>query len=109
MVAAEQQQEALERAANGESVGNYAAIYDGFEAMGLSEADIQPRVNVFTYNAWKALGRQVKRGEHGVKVRTYVPIRKNVKDERTGEDERKVVGQRRKVATVFHVTQTEQV
>jgi hypothetical protein len=29
---------------------------------------------VFTYHAWRALGRQVRRGEHGVKVVTFVTV-----------------------------------
>ena len=62
----EQQSEALSRATNGDSRLNYPAIINGFEAKGITDAE--PRVNVFTYNAWKAKGRQVLKGEHGIKV-----------------------------------------
>src|SRR5499426_2700888 len=68
----EMQQEALSRAASGQSLTNLPAIFHGFMAKGIPEADIRPRENVFTYHAWRALGRQVRRGEHGVKVCTFV-------------------------------------
>lgn len=97
------QAEALQRATENRSVANYAAIYDGFAAKGIPEDQIEPRVNVFTYEAWKAQGRQVRRGEHGVRVTTWVPMtRKNAE---TGEKE--TIGRRPKTAVVFHVTQTD--
>jgi hypothetical protein len=95
----EMQAEALENARNGQSVMNYAAIYSGFAAKGIAEADIRPRENVLTFNAWKALGRSVRKGEHGVKVCTFVPI----KDRDTGE----VTGRTPHTTTVFHISQTE--
>ena len=106
MNAVQIQKEALTRASTGQSFGNYPAIFSGFMARGIAEIDIEPRVNVFTYNAWKALGRQVRRGEHGVKVTTYVPCDKKTRDKATGEET--VTSFRRpKVATVFHVSQTD--
>src|SRR5438067_277817 len=66
------QQEALSRAASGQSLANWPAILAGFTAKGIPESDVRPRENVFTYHAWRALGRQVRRGEHGVKVVTFV-------------------------------------
>jgi hypothetical protein len=60
--------EALSRATSGLSMSNYPTIYGGFMEKGIPESEIKPRENVFTYNAWRALGRQVRRGEHGVKV-----------------------------------------
>src|SRR5258708_14756735 len=66
------QQEALARAANGQTLTNWPAIIHGFMARGIPEHEIRPRENVFTYHAWRALGRQVRRGEHGVKVVTFV-------------------------------------
>ena len=47
-------------------------------------SDILPRENVFTYHAWRALGRQVRRGEHGVKVTTWIPTERKELDEKTG-------------------------
>ena len=93
------QAEALDNARNGQSVMNYPAIFEGFMAKGIGEANIRPRENVLTFNAWKALGRSVKKGEHGVRVVTFVPV----KDQETGE----VTGRRKHTAVVFHITQTE--
>jgi hypothetical protein len=100
MTKTEMQAEALDNARNGQSVMNYAAIFQGFTAMGIAEADIEPRVNVLTFHAWKAVGRSVKKGQHGVKVCTFVPI----KDKETGE----VTGRRAHTTVVFHITQTEE-
>ncbi len=71
------QQEALARAANGQTLTNWPAIIHGFMARGIPEHEIRPRENVFTYHAWRALGRQVRRGEHGVKVVTFVTTKGN--------------------------------
>jgi hypothetical protein len=97
------QAEALSRAANGQSWANYPAIIEGFMARGIPEGDIKPRENVFTYQAWRALGRQVRRGEHGIKVTTWVPMTKTNPD--TGEKVQ--IGRRAWTATVFHITQTD--
>lgn len=52
-------QEALTRAISGQTMSNYPAIYQGFIAKGIPESEILPRENVFTFNAWRALGRYV--------------------------------------------------
>ncbi len=96
------QQESLTRARFGQSASNYPAIYKGFLEMGILESEILPRENVFTYPAWKALGRQVRRGEHGVKVSTVQHSVK--KDAKTGEEKRYSFPTR---STVFHVSQTD--
>ena len=95
---AEMRQEALSRAANGQSLTNYPAIIEGFAGKGIPIDDIKPRENVFTFNAWKALGRSVKKGEHGVKVLTFIEVDKS----EDGETSR-----RPWKTTVFHVSQTE--
>jgi hypothetical protein len=69
------QQEALSRAVGGQSLGNWPTIIAGLVAKGIPADDVRPRENVFTYHAWRALGRQVRRGEHGVKVVTFVEVR----------------------------------
>src|ERR1700676_3432529 len=68
----EARQEALSRAMSGQSCSNFPAIFQGFAAKGIPEAEIKPRENVFTFDAWKALGRYVRKGEHGVKVVTMI-------------------------------------
>jgi hypothetical protein len=107
------QQEALARAASGQSLGNWPAIFAGFVAKGIAESDIRPRENVFTYHAWRALGRQVRRGEHGVKVVTFVAIDRTAPapsestDGESNPQRRPSSGRRPWTATVFHVSQTD--
>lgn len=96
--------ESLKRAVHGQSLSNFPAIFQGFTAKGIPEADIKPRENVFTFDAWKALGRVVRRGEHGVKVVTFIESKSKEIDRETGE--RKVI-RRPWTTTVFHISQTE--
>jgi hypothetical protein len=106
------QQEALGRALGSQSFSNWPAIIEGFAAKGIPESDILPRENVFTYHAWRALGRQVRRGEHGVKVVTFVAGSKEDVDGVATNDvdstNRRKGGYRRPwTATVFHISQTD--
>src|SRR5882724_4375674 len=94
--------ESLSRAVNGQSCSNFPAIFQGFAAKGIPESEIKPRENVFTFQAWKALGRVVRRGEHGVKVTTFIESTKENRE--TGEKES---FRRPWTTTVFHVSQTE--
>jgi antirestriction protein ArdC len=98
------QQQALTNAVAGTSTANYDSIFAGFLDKGISEEDILPRENVFTFNAWKALGRVVKKGEKGVRVITWIPVEKV--DKETGEKE---VFSKKKTTTVFHVSQTTEI
>ena len=95
-------EEALARAVSGQSWGNYPAIFQGFSAKGIPESEIKPRENVFTYEAWRALGRHVRRGEHGVKVVTFITCERENKE--TGDKE---IYKRPWSTTVFHVSQTD--
>jgi hypothetical protein len=95
--------ESLKRAVSGQSFSNFPAIFRGFAAKGIAESEIKPRENVFTFQAWKALGRVVRRGEHGVKVTTFIESKSKETDRDTGE--RKVI--RPWTTTVFHISQTE--
>jgi antirestriction protein ArdC len=100
--------EALDRARGGNSTINYGAIFDGFVAKGIAPEEIKPRENVFTYDAWLALGRVVRRGEHGVRVVTLIPMRdvQHAEAERAGRPARPA---RFRFAhtTVFHYSQTD--
>jgi len=96
----EQRAEALSRAQGGLSTANYAAILDGFAERGIYDAE--PRSNVFTYNAWQELGRQVTKGQHGVKIHTWIVCQS--KPNADGERDKY---KRRKGVTVFHISQTE--
>ena len=98
MTTTQQQSEALSRATTNLSMLNYPAIYAGFEEKGIS--DVQPRVNVFTYQAWRAKGRQVRKGERGVKVVTWI----TVKDKETEKESTFP-----KKTAVFHISQTDPV
>jgi len=96
--------EALARAVSSQSFTNFPAIFQGFAAKGIPESEIKPRENVFTFDAWKALGRVVRRGEHGVKVVTFIETKSREIDQDTGEP--KMI-RRPWTTTVFHISQTE--
>ena len=96
--------ESLKRAVSGQSFTNFPAIFHGFAAKGIPESEIKPRENVFTFQAWKALGRVVRRGEHGVKITTFIESKSEEIDKDTGEP--KLV-RRPWTTTVFHISQTE--
>ena len=103
MTTKELQAEALGRATTNAALTNYPAIFQGFMKKGLLEDDIKPRVNVFTFHAWKALGRSVRKGEHGVRVVTWAD--RTTTDPETGETVNG--GKFCRATTVFHVSQTE--
>ncbi|GEM_PF-1365448 len=96
--------QALNNAVTNTSTANYDAIFNGFMEKGINPQDIAPRENVFTYNAWQALGRQVRKGEKGVKVVTVVTTSR--KDAATGETEG---AKFLRNTTVFHISQTDPV
>ena len=98
------QEQALTRALNGQSLGNYATVIREFMEKGIPCEEIRPRENVFTFQAWKALGRFVRKGEHGVKIITFIPTTR--KEEENGEQKERV-STRPWSTTVFHVSQTE--
>ena len=96
--------ESLKRAVSGQSFTNFPAIFQGFAAKGIPESEIKPRENVFTFQAWKALGRVVRRGEHGVKICTFIESKSKEIDRDTREA--KII-RRPWTTTVFHISQTE--
>lgn len=97
---------ALQRAQSGQSIANDRRTVAGFVARGLAPADVEPRVNVFTYAAWRALGRQVRRGECSVHLPTF--IKTDPRTDPAGEviEPGRV---RRRTAYVFHISQTDPV
>lgn len=94
--------EAYQRSQN-TSAANFAAVVRGFADHGIPADQIEPKVNVFTYHAWRHLGRQVRRGEHGVKIVTFAPIDETDPD--TGAVVRTT--SRPRMAVVFHISQTD--
>lgn len=97
------QRQALSNAIGHQSTMNYDAIFSGFLEKGIPENEIKPRENVFTFHAWKALGRQVRKGEHGVKVVTWITC----KEKGAPADSEAGTYRRPKTTTVFHVSQTD--
>lgn len=97
------QQQSLIKAKSGVSMANYPEIFRGFAEKGIPEDQVFPRENVFTYNAWKALNRQVRKGESGVKIVTWVETVK--KDDAGNLKPSKFP----KSVTVFHISQTDEV
>jgi hypothetical protein len=89
---------ALERAQDGKMCANDLFIIAAYGARGI---DAHPRVDVFTYNAWRALHRHVRKGEHGVRITTYTHTETRNPDGTTDEQMFPVS------AVVFHVSQTD--
>ena len=101
MTKQEVQQAALSRARTSEGISNLPIIYACFKAMGIPDTEIKPRENIFTYNAWRALGRQVLKGQHGVKIATFI--------EEVDDDTGEVIKKRPWMTTVFHISQTAEI
>lgn len=59
--------------------------------------------HVTGYRGWQGMGRQVRKGEHGITI--LAPSTRKVRNEATGEDERRLVGFR--AVAVFDVSQTD--
>ena len=95
-------QDAFSRAVTNNGLMNYPAIFSGFLDKGISKDEIKPRENVFTYKAWLHQQRQVRKGEHGVKVTTFIQGEKDVK----GKTQ---YFKFPRTPTVFHVSQTDPV
>lgn len=106
MTRAELASEAYARAVGSMSVANYVPIFQGFMDKGIPESEIKPRENVFTFHAWRHQGRMVRKGEHGVRVQTWIPVDPDREEEK---GKRRRGGLRPRVAFVFHVSQTDPV
>jgi hypothetical protein len=98
MKSSELAQTALTRARSSQATSNLPFVYAGFLDMGIPADDIRPRENVLSFHAWRAVGRTVRRGEHGVKLCTWIDATKAD----TGES-RKLA----RSVTVFHISQTD--
>jgi hypothetical protein len=97
--------EALDRARTGQTMTNYPAIFAGFIEKGIPEYEIKPRENVFTFRAWKALGRSVKKGQHGVRVVTFIEA--SARDTNEAGEETVRTYRKPHAVFVFHISQTE--
>lgn len=97
---------ALSRARSGGSL--YNDMDAERQARDAGYPDAQARVNLLTFKAWQALGRNVRKGEKScAKVVTWIPAGKVVgRDPETGDPIRE--GKRPWTAYLFHVSQTEE-
>jgi hypothetical protein len=68
------------------------------------KCNCQPYIDVFTYNRWTAQGYHVKKGEHGIHISTFVPIKKQNEN-----GEVKIVGRVPKTSVVFCRCQVEKI
>lgn len=101
MKAEEARAEALHRAQTGTSLANDLAVIEGFAERGI---EATPRVDVFTYNAWKAQGRQVKKGEKGLRIQTFI---KRESKRQTDSDGNPKAYTMPRTVSVFHISQTK--
>lgn len=96
------QLESLERCVTRVASQNDQLVIDGFAARGIQAT---PRVDVFTYNAWQALGRQVRKGEKSVRVTVYIPCNPSAADR--AKNPAAPARVRPRTAYVFHISQTD--
>ena len=101
-------EEGVERITSGEEFARYlrlSARFHGYSARNclLILAQRPGASRVAGYRRWQEMGRQVGRGEEGIRI--LAPVSRTVEDEGTGEKVRALVGF--KVASVFDVSQTD--
>ena len=107
--------EALERIQSLSCPKSEIAVQIHFSERGIDPSDIHPRQNVLTFNAWRALGRTVRKGERGFSFTAWVPINgKQTKADESSDDSETESGKRSgkggrlkpRRTTVFHECQT---
>ena len=89
-------EESLSRAIGTLQSQNDSVVEMHYAAQGIQAT---PRVDVFTYNAWQALGRQVRKGEHGCRLTVWI----HPSPSATNKEPKPFP----KSTTVFHVSQTD--
>ena len=92
---------ALQRAENPRNIINIQTVFEAAIERGIEGA--MPGENVLTFNAWKAKGRVVKKGEKALCMLVTF-FERDVRDQSTG-DVNKVKQAGR--AAVFHISQTK--
>lgn len=82
-----------------------------FQTRGLSSDKVHtfgPEQNVYTYNAWQAKGRQVRKGERSVRCTVWIPVVVKGKPDAIRESDRKDrTRSRMHNACLFHISQTD--
>jgi len=84
-----------------------------FEGKGIPADQVNtfgPDQNVYTYNAWQAQDRQVRKGEKSVTCTVWIPVVVKGKPDAIREADRKDrTRSRMHNACLFHVSQTDQI
>ena len=106
--AREQLAEAVAQMADSETFGAWLRARGAFRDYSLNNclliATQRPDASqVAGYKAWQKLGRQVRKGEHGIRI--LAPMGGKVADEKTGDTTYRVFGFR--VVSVFDIGQTD--
>jgi hypothetical protein len=106
----ESPQEALARIQSMQFGRNDLLVITAFSEAGIPPEQVDPRHNVLTFNAWKALGRRVAKGAKSIGVTVWIPIN-GKKDEPQAETDddgeaKKKQGMRPKLTRLFHEWQT---
>ncbi len=98
---------ALQRIQSMQFSGNDVLVIQAFADAGIDPEQIDPRNNVLTFNAWKALNRRVAKGAISVRVTVWIPVGEKADDGKTEDaDKPKRTGMRPTMARLFHVSQT---
>jgi antirestriction protein ArdC len=83
---------------------NHFSIHNAVRAeLGCPTAECRAYVEILTFKRWLAKGFVVRKGEHGIKITTWIPI-----VETDDQGNRVVKGKRPKTVTVFCRHQVEQ-
>lgn len=94
-------QEALSRASNPRSIINIQTVFEAALAAGIDDA--MPGENVLTFNAWKAKGRVVMKGQKAL-CKLPVFYTRDVRDPSSGDVN---TIKRPGSSAVFHISQTK--
>ncbi len=93
---------------------NFLPVIAEFATRGIPQDQIIPKENVFTFTAWKALGRYVRKGEKGVKIAIWKEVPGKKSEPQFDENEKLIPSNEKDIhslycvgATVFHISQTE--
>ena len=86
--------------------GNDVLVIRAFADADIAPEQIDPRQNVLTFNAWKALNRRVGKGAISVRVTVWIPVGDKAADEETSNDKPKRSGMRPTTARLFQISQT---
>lgn len=92
-----------------ESLAEILAMHDGYSPRNATLIAMQrpDATDVSGYQKWLDRGRQVRKGEHGIKI--LAPAGQSVPDESVPAEERKAGRKFFRLATVFDVSQTEKI